>query len=89
VCSSDLFAKQESFAFHNGNGSQGANVAQPQNGRTIANDGNRIAFYCEFGCQLGVLSNKFAWTGDARRIGQREVFAGIDGHFPNDRNLST
>ncbi|MEX0675160.1 MAG: hypothetical protein WD067_10325 [Gaiellaceae bacterium] len=54
-----------------------ADVAEPQDRGAVGDDGDRVALDGEVPDLLGIVGDRRAHPGDARRVGHREVVAGL------------
>ncbi|CWP24948.1 Uncharacterised protein [Neisseria meningitidis] len=70
------FFEQYAFAFHHGFARQRADVAQAQNGRTVGNDSDQVAFGGVFVGILRIGMDFHTRSGYARRVRQRQIFVG-------------
>ena len=62
--------EQQTFTLHNGFSAHRTNVAKTENGCTIGNDSDQIAFICIFISIVWVLLDFKTWIGHTWRIGQ-------------------
>ncbi len=62
--------KQDTFAFHHRLAGEGADVAEAEHGRTVADDGDEISLCGVLEGVLRVLLDFEARLGDARRVGE-------------------
>ena len=65
--------EQQAFAFHDRLAAHGADVAQSQDGRTVADDGHQVAFVGVFIYVVGILLDFQTGISHARRISQAEI----------------
>ena len=69
--------EEHALAFHDGLARQGADVAQAQHGRTVADHGHQVAAGGEAGRGGGIGLDGAAGIGHAGRIGQGQVVLGL------------
>ena len=69
--------EEHRLALHHRHGRTRADVAQSEHGRAVGHDGDRVALDRVLKGLVGILLDGRADPGDARRVGHREVVAGL------------
>jgi hypothetical protein len=69
--------EQHRLALHDGHCRLGPDVAEPQNGRPVGDDGNRVGLDRVLERLLAVRGDRLAHPRDPGRVGHREVVAGL------------
>ena len=72
--------EQQRLALHDGHRRLRPDVAEPEHRGPVGHDGDRVALHREVPGALGVLVDRLRHACDARRVGHREVVAGLDRH---------
>ena len=81
------FLEQHRLAFHDRHGRFRADVAQPQHRRTIADNGNRVAFDGQLPSFAAIFRNGLTDPSDTGRVSHRESIPGRHWDFVVDGNL--
>jgi hypothetical protein len=85
------FLEQHRLAFHDGLGGERADVAEPEHGGPVGDDGDEVLSGGQGGGFGRVGGDALAGGGDAGRVGERQValiaerFRGLDLDFPGPR----
>ena len=82
------FLKQLALALHHGHRGGRADVAEPQNGGPVRDDGDGIFLDRQVKRLFRVLMYRLANAGDARCVCHREVRARLELHFRGDLDLA-
>ncbi len=71
--------EQQRLAFHDRLGGQRSQITQPQNGGTVGNNSNQVAFGGVTVSRIRVLRDFTHRLGHTRRVGQRKVAGSLSG----------
>ena len=80
--------EQQRLALHDGHRRLRPDVAEPEHRRAVGHDGDRVALDREGPGRARVLVDRLRHARDARRVGHREVVAGLDRHLRRDVDLA-
>ena len=80
--------EQHRLALHHRQRRLGADVAEPEHGRAVGDDGDRVLLDREVPDLRGVLGDRRADAGDARRVRHREVVARLQRDLRGDLDLA-
>ncbi len=72
--------EQQRLALHDRHRRLRPDVAEAEDRGPVGHDGDRVALHREVPSALGVLVDRLRHARDARRVGHREVVAGLDRH---------
>ena len=73
--------EQHRLAFHHRHRRLGPDVAEPEHGGAVGDDGDGVLLDRQVPRHVAVVGDGLADPGDARRVGHREVVARLDRHF--------
>ena len=73
--------EQQRLALHHRHRGLGADVAEPEHGGAVGDDGDGVLLDRQVPGRVAILRDRHADAGDARRVGHREVVARLHGHL--------
>jgi hypothetical protein len=71
--------EEEGFTFHNGLGSEGADIAEAEDGGAVSDDGDEVTAGCVTEGVTGIALDSEARLGDTGGVGKGEVMLGKAG----------
>ena len=80
--------EENRLAFHHGLRGKRPQIAEPEDGRAIGNDGDHVAFDCVVIGAVRVFGDGTHRHGNARRIGERQIALGGHRFCGNDLELA-
>ena len=80
--------EEHCLAFHHRHRGLWTDVAEAEDGRTIGDDRNRVALRGQVPDHFGLVDDCLTDTGNARRVGHREIVAGANRYLRRHLNLA-